>query len=289
MKFGAHGFTFSGSFDVAGTRTAIEGVQKAGFDFIEMPLVDPFGFDEKAAAQVLIDQNIGMTASLGLSAENDISSEDRAIVSKGRDHLKRAVDITHAMGGTHFCGVIYSAMQKYMDPATEQGRQNSAEVLREVSEYAASAGVKLAVEVVNRYETNICNTVREGLQFLEQIDHDNINLHIDTYHMNIEESGMFEPVLDAGDRLAYVHIGESHRGYLGSGTIDFGSFFRALTRAKFDGPVVFESFSSAIVDRQLTRQLGIWRNLWSDSHDLAAHANEFIRGGLRAAESISEQ
>lgn len=289
MQIGVHGFTFSGAFDPAGTRAAIEGAQRSGFDFLEMPLVDPFSFDEGEAKRVLDDTGISMTASLGLSAENDISSTDPATVRAGRDRLRRAVDIVHALGGTHFCGVIYSAMQKYMEPATPEGRENSARVLHELSAYAADAGVTLAIEIVNRYETNVCNTVREGRAFLDLIGHPNMRLHLDTYHMNIEESGLWEPTLEAGDRLGYVHVGESHRGYLGSGTIDFGAFYRALVRLGYDGPIVFESFSSAIVDEQLTRQLGIWRNLWNDSHDLATHACRSIRDGLHAARSIALQ
>jgi D-psicose/D-tagatose/L-ribulose 3-epimerase len=83
-----------------------------------------------------------------------------------------------------------------------------------------------------------------------------------------------------------VHIGESHRGYLGTGSVDFDSFFRALHRVGYDGPVVFESFSSAVVAPDLSRMLGIWRNLWSDSDELGAHANRFIRDKLTAMASI---
>jgi D-psicose/D-tagatose/L-ribulose 3-epimerase len=93
-------------------------------------------------------------------------------------------------------------------------------------------------------------------------------------------------VLEAGTNLGYVHIGESHRGYLGSGTVDFDSFFRALAVIGYDGPVVFESFSSAVVHPDLSNMLGIWRNLWTDGADLAAHANTFIRNHLAAVASI---
>lgn len=287
MRIGCHGFVFSGTFDEAGIRTAIEGVQRAGFDFIEMPLMDPFSFDEHVAKQVLADTGITMTSSLGLSADTDISSEDPAVVQRGEDLLKRAIDIVAHVEGTDLCGVIYSALQKYSQVASETSREHSAAALRRLGDYASERSVQLSLEVVNRYETNICNTAREGLRFLEQIGHDNVHLHLDTYHMNIEESGMLEPVLDAGDRLKYVHIGESHRGYLGSGSVDFDGLFRGLARAEYDGPIVFESFSSAVVDEQLTRSLGIWRNLWDDSDDLAAHANRFIRDGLRAVETIA--
>ena len=84
-----------------------------------------------------------------------------------------------------------------------------------------------------------------------------------------------------------MHIGESHRGYLGTGTVDFASFFRALRHVSYDAPIVFESFSSAVVDPQLTSTLGIWRNLWRDSADLGRHANTYIRNTIRAVETIS--
>ena len=90
----------------------------------------------------------------------------------------------------------------------------------------------------------------------------------------------------AAGRLGYVHIGESHRGYLGTGSVDFGAFFRALHDVRYDGPVVFESFSSAVVSPALSNTLGIWRNLWQDSDDLAAHANRFIRDGMHAVRTI---
>jgi D-psicose/D-tagatose/L-ribulose 3-epimerase len=105
--------------------------------------------------------------------------------------------------------------------------------------------------------------------------------------MNIEEPDMFSPVLAAADRLGYVHIGESHRGYLGSGTVDFDSFFRALATVDYDGPVVFESFSSTVVHPELSSMLGVWRNLWQDGEDLGQHANSFIRNQLRSVESIA--
>ena len=287
MRIGCHGFVFSGTFDEAGIRTAIEGVQRAGFDFIEMPLMDPYSFDEHVAKRVLEETGIAMTASLGLSADTDVSSDDPAVVERGEALLRRAVDIVAHVGGTDLCGVLYSALQKYAQVATEANRDASAGAMRRIGQYAADRGVRISLEVVNRYETNLANTAREGLAMLDRIGHDNVHVHLDTYHMNIEESGMLEPVLDAGDRLRYVHIGESHRGYLGSGSVDFDSLWRGLARSGYDGPIVFESFSSAVVDEHLTRALGIWRNLWDDSDDLAAHANRFIRDGLRAVETIA--
>jgi D-psicose/D-tagatose/L-ribulose 3-epimerase len=107
--------------------------------------------------------------------------------------------------------------------------------------------------------------------------------------MNIEEGGMFEPVLTCGDRLGYVHIGESHRGYLGSGNVDFDGLFRGMRAIGYTGPITFESFSSTVVDPNLSYTLAIWRNLWEDNVDLAGHARAFIDAQLRSAATIPHQ
>ena len=287
VQIGAHALVFTGIFDENGLRKAISKTQAAGFDLIEIPLMNPATFDGMLAASLLQEYDLSVTASLGLSDSTDLTSSDPAIVAAGEAMLADCLRILHTMGGTRLCGVIYSAMKKYLEPITAEGRKCSAAALHRLGMLAADLGIHLSLEVVNRYETNLMNTAREALRFLDEIESPNISVHLDTYQMNIEESDMFSPVLDVADRLGYVHIGESHRGYLGSGTVDFSSFFRALARIKYDGPIVFESFSSAVVNAELSRSLGIWRNLWDDSDDLAAHANTFIRSQLRAVETIA--
>lgn len=287
MLIGAHALVFTGTFDEAGLRRSIEGTKQAGFDLIEIPLMDPDGFDATLAAQLLADNDLAVTSSLGLTDATDLSSEDPAIVAAGESLLETCLDHVATMGGDVLCGVIYSAMRKYQAPPTAAGVANSQAAISRLGEKARERGIRLSLEVVNRYESNVFNTSRGGLRYLDGVDSDNVSVHLDTYHMNIEESDLWQPVLDAGDRLGYVHIGESHRGYLGTGSVDFPSFFRALDRLGYDGPVVFESFSSAVVSAELSNTLGIWRNLWQDSDDLAAHANRFIRDGLHAVRTIA--
>jgi len=178
-------------------------------------------------------------------------------------------------------------MRKYMEPATPAGIANSQAVIGRIGERARQAGIKVSVEVTNRYESNVLNTARQAREFVKGTSSGNVGVHLDTYHMNIEETDMFSPVLDTADLLSYVHIGESHRGYLGTGSVDFDTFFKALQRTGYDGPVVFESFSSTVVSPDLSRMLGIWRNLWSDNDELGAHANAFIRDKLVAMASIA--
>jgi D-psicose/D-tagatose/L-ribulose 3-epimerase len=284
---GCHALVWTGTFDADGIESSVERTHRAGFDLVEFPLMDPFAFDADVARAALERYGLKASASLGLADDTDISSEDPDVVAAGEALLRRAVEVVAQIGGTQLCGVIYSAMRKYMDPATEAGVANSRAVIGRVAEYGAGLGVSLVLEVVNRYETNVLNTGRQALAYLDAVGRDDVAVHLDSYHMNIEESDMVAPVLDCASRLGYVHIGESHRGYLGTGNVDFDGLFKALGRIDYSGPVVFESFSSAVVSPTLSRSLGIWRDLWRDSDDLGAHANAYIRGALRAVETIA--
>jgi D-psicose/D-tagatose/L-ribulose 3-epimerase len=153
-----------------------------------------------------------------------------------------------------------------------------------VADHAASADIKLGLELCNRYETNLLNTASQALEMMDVIGRPNVVVHLDTYHMNIEETDMITPVLACGDRLGYVHLGESHRGYLGTGNVDFTGFFRALGHIGYHGPLTFESFSSVVVAPELSNALCIWRVPWDDSLDLAQKARDFIQAQLNSAE-----
>jgi len=248
IEFGGHALVWVGDWSPTSARAAISSAARNGYDYIELAIFDPWNFDTKLTKDLLQEFGLRAHASLGLSAHNDVTSTDPAIVAKGDELLRKVADVLHEIGGTELCGVIYSALAKYID-----------------------------LEVVNRYESNIMNTGMEGLDFLDEVNRPNAFLHLDTYHMNIEEDGMQKSVIAAGDRLGYVHIGESHRGYLGSGNVDFDSFFKALKQINYKGPITFESFSSAVVDPSLSNTLCVWRNLWSDSDDLAKKSLDFMK------------
>ena len=105
--------------------------------------------------------------------------------------------------------------------------------------------------------------------------------------MNIEESNLATPVIEVGDRLGYVHIGENHRDYLGAAAIDFPVFSHAPNKIGYTGPITFESFSSAVVSPTLSNDLAVWRNLWSEGDDLARRARSSIVDHIAAANSVA--
>ena len=277
LEFGGHALVWAGDWSAEGARAAISGAARSGYDYVEIALLDPWKVDIAMTRDLLAEYGVRAHASLGLSPTTDVTSTDASIIAKGDELLRKATDVLHGLGGTELCGVLYCSLGKYPGPASRENRANSVAAMQRLSDYAADKGINVNFEVVNRYETNIMNTGIEGLAFLDEVNRPNTFIHLDTYHMNIEEDGMEKSVIAAGDKLGFVHIGESHRGYLGTGNVDFDTFFAALKEVKYQGPITFESFSSAVVDPALSNTLCVWRNLWSDSDDLAKKSLDYMK------------
>ncbi|MGY1748999.1 sugar phosphate isomerase/epimerase family protein [Modestobacter sp. SYSU DS0511] len=285
VTHGVHALVWTGGWTPEEARKAIAATAEAGYDLIEIAPIDPTGFDGDMTAGLLEEHGLQVSASLGLSADTDVSSEDAETVARGRERLAAALGVLRDSGGTTLCGVLYSKLGKYDAPATERGRANSQETIAWLADKAAASGITLALEFCNRYETNIMNTTQETLDFIAAVDRPNVMAHLDTYHMNIEEHSFAEAVraAAAAGRLGYVHIGESHRGALGTGSVPWPEFFGALDEVGYAGIVTFESFSSEVVHRTLSNDLAIWRNLWTDNVRLARDALAFTRAGLAEA------
>lgn len=282
-SLGVHALVWVGGWSEAEARRAIAGTAGLGFDLIEIPLLDPAAVDSTMTRAILDEHSLGVTCSLGLDFSTDISSPDPAVAERGEEFLRTAVATVADLGATYLGGITYSAMGKYHEPPTAAGRRHCVAALRRVAGHAADRGITIGLEPVNRYESNLVNTAQQAMDLIEDVGAGNLVIHLDAYHMHIEEGDMARPVAVCGDRLGYVHVGESHRGYLGSGLVDFQGFFRALVGAGYEGPVVFESFSSTVVSPQFAAALAVWRNLWDDSEDLARHAKAFIEHEWAAA------
>jgi D-psicose/D-tagatose/L-ribulose 3-epimerase len=280
---GVHALVWTGGTTPDEVELAIENTRRAGYDLLEFSLHDSLNLNVPATRQLLVAAGLQVACSRGLAPDADVSSEDPAVVARGAALLSESLQITAGLGGKMFAGALYSAFGKASAPLSAIGRANVVDVLKDLAAQAAEVDVTLTLEICNRYETNVINTAHDALRLADDIGADNVKIHLDTYHMNIEEDDLVRPVYEVGDRLGYVHIGENHRGYLGSGHIDFGGFFHALADIDYTGPITFESFSSAVVAPGLSNDLAIWRNLWSDGEDLARHALSFMRNQLDAA------
>lgn len=283
---GVHSLVFAGGTTPEEMTTIIAQTKNAGYEILELSLHDSPNLDVADARTKLEAAGLGIVCSRGLAFDADVSSDDSQVVARGAKLLHDSLQITRDLGGTHFTGALYSALGKYSHALSPAGRANVVATLKDLAADAQSKGMTLGLEICNRYETNVINTAADALRLADDIGHDNVLIHLDIYHMNIEEDDFVRPVHLVGDRLGYVHMGENHRGYLGSGHLDFGSFFRALADVEYTGPITFESFSSAVVSPTLSNDLAIWRNLWNDGPALARHAHAFMSNQIEASYGV---
>ena len=279
-KLGVHALVWEKGWSHDECARAIARTAEVGFDLIEIPALAPGSLAPPVTARGRHQAGIAST---------DISSDDREKERRGQERLEQAVSVIRDIGATHMCGILESAFQKYAVPTTAEGVRRSCEILARVAEKAAASGITMGLEVVNRYESNVLNTASQAVEMCRRIGAPNVKVHLDVYHMNIEESDIGQAIVDTGEHLGYFHTGDSHRGYMGSGSIDLVGVFRALVKADYQGPITFESFSSRVVGQPLEGILGIWRNLWEDSHDLASHALMYTRAQLKAAQEARKQ
>ncbi|GAA4676590.1 sugar phosphate isomerase/epimerase family protein [Frondihabitans cladoniiphilus] len=279
---GIHALVFAGGTTDQEIDRSVAEAKAAGYDILELSLHDTDNLDVARTRKAFEDAGLDLVGSRGLAFDADISSEDPAVVARGEKLLQDSVEIVHGLGGKLLTGALYSAFGNFGHSLSAKGRANVVSVLSNLAVEAASKDVTLGLEVCNRYETNVVNTAEQALALADDIGQDNVVIHLDSYHMNIEEDDFVRPFQLVGDRLGYIHIGENHRGYLGSGHIDFAAFFHAMSDIGYTGGITFESFSSAVVSPTLSNDLSIWRNLWNDGPALARHAHSFISNAIAA-------
>lgn len=280
---GVHALVWVGGWNNDQATEAIKNSAEAGYGLIEIPALDPKSIDTEHTKKVLKEFGMKGACSLGLSFDADINNEDDEIAKRGEARLMDALTVVEKLGGNYLGGVVFSALGKYKLPPTPKAKENATNALRRLAKAAGERGITVGLEPVNRYESNLINTGRQALDFIEAIGEKNVVVHLDVYHMNIEEQNLAGPILEAGDKLGYIHVGASHRGPLGTGNIDFDEFFGALAKIGYKGTITFESFSSAVVAPDLSSTLGIWRNLWTDNKSMAKSAREYMENKITAA------
>ena len=280
---GVHLSLFAGTTTTEAVRRAATHARAAGYDILELSLLAAALNDVEGVGRALRDHELTPTCSAGLTRDADVSSDDAEIAARGQAVLERAVETAAALGSTFLAGVLYGRLGAHARPAAAGDLERAAEAIAHVAVRARDLGVTLALEPVNRYETNLLNTAEQTLAFIDRVGQPNVVLQLDTYHAHIEEGNPAAAVRGAGGRLGYVHAGESHRGRLGTGNVDFAGFFGALADAGYSGPIVFESFSAGGPAGELAASLSTWRDLWSDPVEVAAEARRFLEEQLKRA------
>jgi D-psicose/D-tagatose/L-ribulose 3-epimerase len=277
MKFGASTFIWVSPFSSA-TMNLVEKVRDMGFDILEICVEDPKTIDPKAILPRLEEAGVEATICGTFGPDRDASSDDPAVRKHAVDYLEACTDISQALQSPVVAGPMYSAVGKtrLLSP-DEKARQWSlgVESLREAADYAGERGVRLALEPLNRFETDFINTVDQGLDLVDRMERPNVGLLLDTFHMNVEEKDLGAAIRQAGSHFFHFHTCENDRGTPGTGHVEWTSVKDALKDAGYAGPAVIEAFNSDI--KEIARAVALWRPLAASPDALAQEGVEFLK------------
>lgn len=279
MKIGVNTWVWTSPLTNEALQQLVPHVAKAGFDWIELPLENPDGFDAALAAGLIADHGLGVSTTTAMGPDRDLIHPDSAIRESGLAYARRAIEVTQALGATNLVGPTYAAVGRtWQQTADERARDLDVLVanLSELAAYAGDRGVVLGIEPLNRFETSFINLADQAIEVIDRVNHPSCRIMLDTFHMNIEEVSPAEAIRRTGKaRLCHLHASESNRGTPGQGTVPWGEIAQALRDIEYDGPVVIESFTAQV--KTIARAAAIWRPLADSQDALAAGGLAFLR------------
>ena len=277
MRFGASTFIWVSPFSNK-TLGLIKKVREMGFDIIEICIEDPATIDASRISEALKENDLKATICGAFGPDRDASSEDRNIRANTISYLKACIDAAQELGSPFVAGPMYSATGKTrLLSSDERAKQWSLaiETLKPVADYAGQRGVQLAIEPLNRFETDFINTVEQGMDLVGRIGASNVGFLLDTFHMNIEEKDIAAAIRKAGSKEFHFHSCENDRGTPGTGHVEWKEVASALREINYQGPVVIEAFTTEITE--IARAVSLWRPLAPSQDSLARDGLRFLQ------------
>lgn len=274
--FGVHTAMWAMEWTPQAASFAIPAAASHGIDFLEITMLDPAGVDVAHTRRLLEQHEVACVCSLGLPLDRLPTNNPEGALA----FLKQALDISAAIGAQALSGVVYGGIgQRTGLPPTEAELDATARVVDAAAAHARTLGLDYGLEAVNRYENHILNTAQQAVAMVERIGAPNLFVHLDTYHMNIEERGIANGILAARDHLRYIHLSASDRGTPGHDTVAWDEVFAALAAIGFKGGMAMESFIE--VPPQIAAALSVWRPVAPSREAVLNEGLPFLRGKAR--------
>ncbi|SKA96371.1 D-tagatose 3-epimerase [Agreia bicolorata] len=263
---------------------ALAAVAAAGYKRVVLPPVDPASVDAAGLRRLFADAGVApITIAGGQSAGADVSSADAGERAAGAAILRSVLDLTVALGGDQMNGVPYGAFGPPGGPTDRAAVERAAHEVGAIADHAHERGVTMTFEVLNRYETSLVNTAAQAMEFIELSGSPHLWIHLDTFHMAIEEPDMVAAIRLALPRLGYLELGQSGRGKLSTGAVDIPAVVRSALDAGYEGRWGVEAFSRSVLSQSAADMLAIWRAPYNDGIHLAADAMRVIERGWAAS------
>jgi D-psicose/D-tagatose/L-ribulose 3-epimerase len=258
-------------------------LRATGFDGVEIPIFAGAPADYRRLGDRLTALGLERTAVSALGdPAHDLIAADPAVRHAGVDHMRRVLDCAAALGADRICGPLHSILGQFSGTGpTAAEIERAIESQRMIGDHAASVGVTVALEALNRFECYLVNTMADLSALLARIGHPNIRAMYDTFHCNIEETDPIGALTRHAEDVVHIHISENDRGVPGRGNIPWAETFAAIRTVGYDGWLTIESFGRGLPD--LAAATKVWRDFAESPEAVYREGHAFIRGQLAAA------
>jgi len=281
MKFGINTFLFTSPFTNASTKL-FKQFKKWGFDSVEIAVEDPSHIDPAHVKRELDRYGLvcgSVCAAMG--PDRDLRGTPKQ-QKTGLDYMMAIIDQMVVLGCPSLIGPEYSAVGRADAVPPEEYTKQWATVvknLKTLCRHAEKRGKQVCLEPLNRFETDFINTCDQGLKMIKDVGSPALKLHLDTFHMNIEEKFQGDAIRKAGKHLAHFHACGSDRGTPGNDHTDWKSIAKALKDIRYNGHVVIESFTTDV--KVIARAAAIWRRIEPTQNEIAVKGLQFLKRTLK--------
>ncbi len=281
MKFGVNTFVWVSPCTTTVVKEIAPNVKAMGFDILEISIENPDLIDTHIMNGILKENQLEGIICGAFGPDRNICSQNPRTREIAKNYIRWLIDAASVIGSEVICGPMYSSVGK--DHLEDDGARKSewdlaVSGIREMADYGSAKGVKLALEPLNRFETDMINVVSQGNKFITDVGRKNVGFHLDTFHMHLEEKNSAEAIRQAGDKIFHFHACENDRGVPGTGQVHWHEIAQALKDVNYAGPVVIESFTSQV--KEIARAVCIWREIAPSQDAIAIQGLKFLKSIL---------
>ncbi|HYJ48739.1 MAG TPA: sugar phosphate isomerase/epimerase family protein [Microbacterium sp.] len=265
---------------------ALAALAAVGYRRVVLPPLDAEATDVAFVRGAFESAGLSPITIAGVGPATDVSSPDADEREAGAASLRRYVDFTVSLGGDQMNGTPYGLFGHPAGPTSREAFERSAAQVGRVADYAHEQGVMMTFEVLNRYETSLVNTATQAMSYVEASGSEHLRIHLDTFHMAVEEADIAGAIVGAISKLGFLELGQSGRGPLEHGAVGVAEIVERVSEAGYAGRWGVEAFSRSVLPPEVAGMLAIWRSPYEDGATLAASAFEMIEraAGSRAAD-----